>query len=103
MSIGGDSRLILEDLCSLAAMYDVAGLDAYPRSVVNLEPIVDAPSDEDVRGLVGSGREEAVMERRRRNLVVNRGPSFSSLGLIINWTCLPRGLLSRATEAATRA
>ena len=52
------------------------GQSDYPRSVVNLEQIMDAVSDEDVRTLFESARHEALMERRRRNLVVDREPSF---------------------------
>ena len=33
-------------------------------------------SDDDIRTLVESARDQALMERRRRNLVVNREPSF---------------------------
>ena len=44
---------------SAAGLYDVTG-----------------QSNEDVRTLVGSPRGEALMERRRQNLVVNREPSF---------------------------
>ena len=53
-SAGGDSRLILEDLGSAAGLHDVTGLSDYPRSVVNLEHIGDAPSGEDVRTFVWS-------------------------------------------------
>ena len=79
----------------MAGLCDVTGQSDYQRSVVNLEQIMDAPSDEDVRKLVESAREEALMERRRLNLVVDREPSF-----FISWTgeqlnVLARGLLSR--------
>ena len=37
---------------------------------------MDVPSEEDVRTLIESARDEALMERRRRNLVVNREPSL---------------------------
>ena len=63
-------------------MYEVMGQSDYPRNVVNLELVVDAPSDEDVRTLVESARDEALMERRRHSLVVNRE-------LVNNWTCTP--------------
>ena len=52
-------------------MYDVTSLADCPRRVINLEQLMDAPSDEDVRTPVGSAPGEALMERRRRNLVVN--------------------------------
>ena len=42
----------------------------YPRSVF------DAPSDEDVRTLVESARDQTLMERRRQNLVLDRELSF---------------------------
>ena len=79
LSIGGDSRLLLEDLGSVAGLYDVTGQSDCPRNVVNLAQIMDAPSDEDARTLVETARDEALMERRRWNLVVNREPSFSFL------------------------
>ena len=55
--------------------------------------IWNRPWEEDVRSLVGSAREEALMERRLRNLVVDRETSF-----FITWTgerldLLARGLL----------
>ena len=78
MSVGGDSRLISEDLGNVAGMFDVTGESDYPRSVFHLEQIMHAPSDEDVRTLVESARDEALTERRRRNLVVDREPSFIS-------------------------
>ena len=61
----GSSRLTLEEFGSGAALYDITVLADYPRNVVNLEQFVDAPSDGDVRALVGSCREETLMERRR--------------------------------------
>ena len=60
MRVGGESRLILEELGSAAALYDVSALADYPRNVVNLEQFADAPSDEDVRTLEESGRGEAL-------------------------------------------
>ena len=63
-------------LGSAAGLHDVTGLDDHPRSVVNSEQFMDVPSDEDVLTLVESARGEALMERRRRNLVVSREPSF---------------------------
>ena len=71
----------------VVGLYDVTGDSDYPRNVVNLEQIMDAPSDEDVRTLVESARDEALMERPRRNLVVNCEPSFFFPGLVNNWTC----------------
>ena len=73
MSVGGDSRLILKDLASVAGLYDVTGQsDRFPK----LEQIMDAPSDEDVRTLVESARGETPMESRRWNLGVSHEPSF---------------------------
>ena len=59
---------------------------------------MDAPSNDDVRTLVESARDEALMERRRQNLLVDRETS-----LFVSWTCerldLPaRGLLSRGVS-----
>ena len=70
------SKFILKDMGNAAGLSDVTGQSEHPRSVVHLEQIMDAPSDEDVRSLVESARDEALMERRRRNLVVDREPSF---------------------------
>ena len=65
---------------------------------------MDAPSDEDVLTLVQFARGEGLVERRRRNLVVSREPSFS-LSWIgeNNWTLATRGLLSRVMGFATRS
>ena len=82
MSIGGDSRLMLEGLGSVAGLYDVTGQSDYPRNVVNLEQIMDALRNEDVRTLVESARGEALMERRRQKLVVIREPPF----FFLSWT-----------------
>ena len=95
MSIGGGSRLFLGDLGGVAGLYDVMGQSDYPRNVVNQEQIMAAPSYEDVRTIVESARDEALMERHRRNLAVNREPSF-----FLSWTGeqleMPAcGLLSR--------
>ena len=43
MSIGGDSRLIREDLRNVVGLFDVTEQSDYPRSVVDLEQIMDAP------------------------------------------------------------
>ena len=61
----------------MAGLFDVTGQSDYPRSVVNLDQIMDAPSEDDIPTLVESSRDEALMERRRLNLVVNRDISFS--------------------------
>ena len=45
MSIDGDSRFILQDLGDIAGFHDVAGQSGYPRNVVNLEQIIDAPNE----------------------------------------------------------
>ena len=60
-------------------------------------------SNEDVWTLVESARGEALMEHRRRNLVVSREPSF-----FLSWTGeqldMPTcGLLSRVMSVATRS
>ena len=59
---------------NVGGLFNVTGQSDYPRSVVNLEQIMDAPSNEDVRTLVESAREEALMERRCWNLAVDREP-----------------------------
>ena len=81
VSIGGDSRFILENLGNVAGLFDVTGQSDYPRSVVYLEQIMDAPSDDAIRRVAESARDEALMDRRRRNLVVDREPSF-----FLSWT-----------------
>ena len=103
VSIGGDSAFILEDLGNVAGLLDVMGQCDYPRSVVFLEQIMNAPSNEDVRSLVESARDEALMERCRWNLVVDREPSF-----FISWTgeqldLVARGLLSRVMGVTSRS
>ena len=81
VSIGGESRLLLVDWRSVAGLYDVTGESDYLRNVVNLERIIDAPSDKDAWTLVESARGEALMECRRGNIVDNHGPS-----LLFSWT-----------------
>ena len=63
MSTGGDWRFILEDLGTVAGLFDVTGHSDYPRSVVNFGTDRGC---EDVRTLVESARDEALMERRRK-------------------------------------
>ena len=47
-----NSRLILEDFGSVGGLYEVTGESGNSRNVVNLERIMDAPSDDDIRTLV---------------------------------------------------
>ena len=95
VSSGGGSKFLLEDLGNVAGLFDVTGQSDYPRSVVNLDQIMDALSNEDVRTLVESERDEALMERRRRNLMV--GWTGERLDL------LARGLLSRVMGITSRS
>ena len=79
----------------MAGLRDVTVESNYPRNVVKLEQIVDAPSGYDIRALVESARGEALMDRRRLNLVVHR-KTFVLFS--ISWTgerldVLARGLL----------
>ena len=76
VGIGDNSMLILEDLARVAGFCDVTVQSGYPRNVVHLEQIVDAPSVDDIRTLVESSRDEILIERRRQYLVVNRELSF---------------------------
>ena len=90
MNIGGDSRLILEDLGTVAGLYDVTIQSGYPRNVVN-----ERPEWYDILTLIEYARGDSLVERRRLNLVVNREPWF-----FVSWTGEPldvpaRGLLSR--------
>ena len=48
--------MILEELGSAAGLHDVTGHSDYPRSVVNMEQIMDVLSEEDVRTLGQSSR-----------------------------------------------
>ena len=80
----------------MVGSFDVTGQSDSPRQrLFNWEQIMDAPSGEDERSLIVSAREEALVERRRQNTVVDREPSS-----FISWTGerlgLPaHGLLSR--------
>ena len=81
MSIGGGS----EDLGNVAGLFDVTGQSDYPRSVVNLEQVMDAPSD-DIRTLVDA-------RRLWWNAVAGIlwsivCPPSSFPGLVTDWTCL---------------
>ena len=49
---------------------------------------MDAPSKEDVRSLIVSAREEALVKRRRRNLVSIVSPPLSFPGLVNDSTWL---------------
>ena len=100
MGIGDNSRLICEDLGSVAGLYEVAGQSGYSLNVFNLEQIMDAPSDDDIRTLVESSRDETLIERRRQSLVVNYELSFS-----ISWLgeVLALELLSRVLGVASRS
>ena len=55
----------LKDFVNTAGFYDVARQSGYPRNVVNLQEILDTPSDDDIRTLVESARDEAPSEYRR--------------------------------------
>ena len=71
--------MILKDLGDVAGLLDVTGQLDCPRSVIDLEQIMGAPSDEDVQALVASASDEALVERRRRNFAADRDPpSFLS-------------------------
>ena len=71
VSIGDKSRMNLKDLGCVVGFYDVDGQSGYPRNVVTLEQIMDAPSDDDIRTVVESARDEALSEDRRRDLVAD--------------------------------
>ena len=53
----------MKDLGSIAGLYEVTGQSGYPRNVVKLEQIMEAPSAENTRTLVQSSRDEALIER----------------------------------------
>ena len=56
---------------NIVGKYDVTGQSGYPRNVVNLEEIMDVPSDNDIRTLVESARDDCLIEHRRQHLLVN--------------------------------
>ena len=91
--------MILADLGSAANLYGVTRLSGYLRSVVNPKHIMDARSDEDVQSLVGFG--EDLVERRRRNLVVSREPSFFLPWIGKQLEMPTRGVFSRVMGVAT--
>ena len=62
-----------------------------------------APSDDDHRTLVESVRSEALMERRRRNLVVGRESSFLISFSGERLEVLAYGLLSRAMGGGSQS
>ena len=83
------SRLMLEDLGKVAGVYDATLQLGYPRNVVKLEQIMDAPChDDDIWMLVESVRGESLMVRRCLNLVSIVNFRCSSCGAMIDWTCL---------------
>ena len=94
MSIGGDSGLIVKDVGNAGGWCDVTGQANRPRTVVNLEQI------KVIRPLVESVCVEAVLDRRRRNLVVSRDPSFSSSWIGERLDVIVRVLLSRVAGVA---
>ena len=102
VGIGGDSRLIVEDLGSIAVFHDVAGQSVHRRNVVDLEQFVDAPSHDDIWMLVESARDESLMERCF-NLVVNREPSLYISRNGERLDVFARGLLSRVMGVASQS
>ena len=71
VSIGAKSRMILRDWSTVAGLYDVTGRLSVRETVVNLQQIMDAPSDDDFRTVVESARDDDLIERRRWNPVVH--------------------------------
>ena len=104
MSIGGDFVVYVGGFgqCGWSVRcHGTVSLSTKRRFYV--EQIIDAPSNVDVRSLVVSAREKALMKRRRWNFVVNREPSF-----FISWTGErldppARGLLSRVIGITSRS
>ena len=82
------SRLILEDMGSIAGLSEVTAQPGSSLNVVNLEQIMHSPSDEDIRTLVESSCDETMIERRRRNLVSTVNLCFPFPGLANDSTCL---------------
>ena len=52
MNNGDKSRMNLKDLGNIAWLYDVTGQYGFPRNAIDLEQIMDALSDDDIRTLV---------------------------------------------------
>ena len=72
----GHARLVLDELGSVACGYNDTWQSDCPRSVVNLNQTVDAPSADNMWTFVGSARDGALLERGRRSLMSIREPSF---------------------------
>ena len=103
VSIRGGSRFILEDLGSAVGLFDVTEQSDNSRSVVNLQQIMSAPSQEDVRSLVEAARDEALMD-----VVAGILWSIVNFRFFISWTgerldLPPRGLLSRDMGDTSRS
>ena len=87
VGIGDNSRLICEDLGSVAGLYEVAGQSGYSLNVFNLEQIMDAPSDDDIRTLVESSRDETLNDVARVLWSI-MNLRFPFRGLANDLTCL---------------
>ena len=92
-----------DELGSGPVAYDYTGQSDYPRNVVNLKQTMDAPSGDFSVSFVGSACGGTLLERRRRNWMTSRGPSFS-----MSWTgerldVTARELLSLAMGVASRS
>ena len=96
------SNLNLKYLGDFAGLYGVIGQCGFPRNVVDLGQVLDAPSDVDVRTPIESARDEALMERRRWNLLVGRESSFFISWAVERLDLLARGLLSRVIGITSR-
>ena len=103
VSIGGGFSAHSGVLGNVAGMFDVTGQSDYPRGVVHLEQIMDAPSNEDVRFLIVSAREVALVKRRCRNIVVDREPSSFDSWTGERFDLPARGLLSRVKGIPSRS
>ena len=102
VSIGEKSRMMLKDLGNVAGLYDVTGQSGYPRSIINVEQIMDAPpSDDDIRTLVESARGEALIDRRRQNILCYLWFPFFWPGEPLDVPA--HGLLSRVMGVASRS
>ena len=69
-------RLVADEFGSVAE-FDDTGQSHRPRNVVNLKQTMDAPRGDCMRTFVGTACDGAALERRRRNWMTCRGPSFS--------------------------
>ena len=93
--------MVLDELSRVAVGFNDTGQSDYPRNAVNLKQTMDAPSDDDMRTLVGSACDGALLERRRRNLMTSRELSFTISCIGERLAVTAHELLSRIMDVAS--